>query len=658
MTRKFIPQPRSSSHLGKGLFYALLLHLSSVGPLVALALVWGAREAAEREAQVDVSWETIDPATLPQDLPPLAPEPPPPAPRELRKVPRDEVAKVEPEAPPKPPEPETPPQPEPPPPPEPEAPRPPQERYHQKVVELDPDNEAPPPDQADYLANKNSRTDKETRAQDTNLEKERRGEQTSSPSTQKADRPGDDKDEIAQLEETPSKTGRRAPAVTPRAEPQAAASAHGNKPSVLSMRSNTPRTHMITPETVNPNLPLTAEGDLPMPNKSLKSLDDLEGSLGPRVDPRLRLSAQDYEYLFGEHDDAARALADKQRSTHKGRFTQRLEQGRAALENFIPEVQPGNQTALNARAAPFAAFIAAMHRTIHQLWGWGFLDDLAGRPHTDPLNNPNLLTKLEIVLGPDGTIDNVKVIRTSGLSMFDVAAVDVVHSAGPYPEPPREIHSKNGKVYLHWTFHRDERQCATFGAEPYIIDNPPAGSDQVGLANVQPRAAATRASLERLSRDPVPRARARQEEGSSAAHTHSFAHEEPPRGGADSGRAADPLARQTAEAFFQALVRGDVRQMVKQARFPFQNLSGAATPSASVLQNQLGTLVDEIPTPRKLRGVSLHTGGGLRSAGVRPPEAFATNPSTLFAVGVVSGETLIAALTPDAGAWKVAGLFR
>ena len=60
---------------------------------------------------------------------------------------------------------------------------------------------------------------------------------------------------------------------------------------------------------------------------------------------------------------------------------------RAALENFIPEVKPGNQTALNTRAAPFAAFIARMHRSIHKLWGFGFLEDWDELPGSSPLNN-------------------------------------------------------------------------------------------------------------------------------------------------------------------------------------------------------------------------------------------------------------------------------
>src|SRR4029453_9682626 len=113
----------------------------------------------------------------------------------------------------------------------------------------------------------------------------------------------------------------------------------------------------------------------------------------------------------------------------RGRFADRLDKIKSALENFIPEVRPGNQTALNTRAAPFAAFIARMHRSIHELWGFGFLEELEAKPASSPFNNRTLLSKLEIVLNGDGTVDKVTVIRPSGYLPYDVAAIDVVYSA-------------------------------------------------------------------------------------------------------------------------------------------------------------------------------------------------------------------------------------
>jgi hypothetical protein len=63
--------------------------------------------------------------------------------------------------------------------------------------------------------------------------------------------------------------------------------------------------------------------------------------------------------------------------------------------------------------------------------------------------------------------------------MFDVAALDSTTRAAPFGRPPREIVSPDGRVYLHWEFHRNPAiACTTFNARPYML-------------NVQPKPAPT-----------------------------------------------------------------------------------------------------------------------------------------------------------------------
>jgi TonB family protein len=138
---------------------------------------------------------------------------------------------------------------------------------------------------------------------------------------------------------------------------------------------------------------------------------------------------------------------------------------------MVAEVKVGNQTALRSKKHPFARYIATMHREIHRLWAYGFLEQLDTRGGGHPMNDASLWTRLEVVLNGDGTIDNVKVVHYSGLLSFDQAAREIVYAAGPFPNPPRAIKSGNGKIYIHWAFHRNERACGTFGATPYVLDN-------------------------------------------------------------------------------------------------------------------------------------------------------------------------------------------
>jgi outer membrane biosynthesis protein TonB len=472
---------RKRRFFGRGALTALLVHGAILFPLITLAFLLGAREAEEREREVAMTFEEVDPKTLPPDLPPIDPQPtpvlPPPPPQPLAQQPPP------PEQQPPPPE-QQPPEEKPP-----EQQRP--EDQNKKSVDIQVEKEEEPAPNAKFLAEKNSRAEQETRADRTNLEKETKGErEASSPSDRKDPNAGDNEDRIAQTEDRESKNesnANEAARGSRSARPESATSEQDRR-SLLTLRGGQKRQHQVTPETSFPDLPRDPDGVMPLPPENLESMHDLEGAGGQRTP--LRLTAEQYHATFGDDADAAAEFAKKRSTKKAGRFTQHLARMQSAYENFIPEVKPGNQTALNARAAPFAAFIARMHRSIHERWGFGFLVDLESKPTSYPLNNRALVTKLEIVLGGDGTVDKVTIIKPSGQLPFDSAAIDTVYSSGPYSDPPATIRSGNGKIYVHWTFHRDERQCATSGASYYILDNGPgkAGGGSAPPAGREPEA--------------------------------------------------------------------------------------------------------------------------------------------------------------------------
>lgn len=192
----------------------------------------------------------------------------------------------------------------------------------------------------------------------------------------------------------------------------------------------------------------------------------------------LQLSWSQFENTFGaselrEQRDAY--LEQKRSKTRGGNHEVQWRKFRAAIENFVPNVKPGNQTALNAAASPFAAYLAEVHRRIHREFAMRFIRDLplVGGPYDDR----SLFTKLEIVINGNGTLHRTGVVQSSGFLPFDYGAWNAVERAAPYPEPPRKILSGDGRVYFRWGFARDERQCGTFNAEPYILPNigsPPA----------------------------------------------------------------------------------------------------------------------------------------------------------------------------------------
>jgi TonB family protein len=190
----------------------------------------------------------------------------------------------------------------------------------------------------------------------------------------------------------------------------------------------------------------------------------------------LKLSWSQFESTFGS--EQLREQRDAYLEQHRtkslgGQREQDWRKFRAAVENFVDQVKPGNQTALNAAASPFAAYLAEVHRSIHREFAMRFLRSLplVGGAFADS----SLVTRLEIVINQDGTLHQVGVIRTSGFTPFDYGAWNAVMRSAPYPEPPKKILSGDGRVYVRWDFYNNERQCGTFNAEPFILPN--AGGD-------------------------------------------------------------------------------------------------------------------------------------------------------------------------------------
>jgi TonB family protein len=173
------------------------------------------------------------------------------------------------------------------------------------------------------------------------------------------------------------------------------------------------------------------------------------------------------------------ADGERRRSEHRGSWVaSNFERWRSAIENYVSSVKPGNQTALNSARVPFASYLNAMHNRIHPIYAESFLESLDNLPASHPMNDPHLVTSLEIVLTKDGHVQKMGIVRTSGITAFDIAALDAVQRASPYGPAPSAIVSPDGNVYLHWEFHRDEvYACSTMNAKPFLLNVPSKGTD-------------------------------------------------------------------------------------------------------------------------------------------------------------------------------------
>ena len=189
---------------------------------------------------------------------------------------------------------------------------------------------------------------------------------------------------------------------------------------------------------------------------------------------------------------------------HRGSFkANEFQKYRAAIENYDPSVKPGNQTSLNAARVPFASYINKMHNRIHPIFAGGFLGSLGKLSYDDKLSNMSLSAHMELVLdSASGKVIRAGIVRGSGVTAFDVAALSSVKSAGAFGVAPDAIISPDGNVYVHWEFYRDPYYaCTSKFARPYLIksspddDRPPPGPRRPPAANGEERRTAQGAPL-------------------------------------------------------------------------------------------------------------------------------------------------------------------
>ncbi|HET9955477.1 MAG TPA: hypothetical protein VFQ61_13280, partial [Polyangiaceae bacterium] len=194
-----------------------------------------------------------------------------------------------------------------------------------------------------------------------------------------------------------------------------------------------------------------------LPRRKVRGYGDLLGlgaagttanGINLNLTPGLAVNAIGVDQLSRER----RADAARRRSQHLGSWKSTgIERWRSAIENYVASVKPGNQTALNTARSPFASYLASIHNRLHPIFADWFLASLDSLPQSHPMNNPTISTSLEIILDQDeGRIVNMGVTKTSGITAFDIAALDSVQRASPFGAPPREILSPDGNVYLHW----------------------------------------------------------------------------------------------------------------------------------------------------------------------------------------------------------------
>jgi hypothetical protein len=131
---------------------------------------------------------------------------------------------------------------------------------------------------------------------------------------------------------------------------------------------------------------------------------------------------------------------------------------------------PSHSRSLGAAAIPFAMYVNQLHRKLHPQFADGLLTAMDRLPKAHPLQEQSLATTVGLVVrGTDGHLVWRSVLRSSGLTAFDISALRTIDLAAPFDAAPPATLSPDGNVYIQWQLRRDQMACSPVHVRPYLL---------------------------------------------------------------------------------------------------------------------------------------------------------------------------------------------
>ncbi len=128
--------------------------------------------------------------------------------------------------------------------------------------------------------------------------------------------------------------------------------------------------------------------------------------------------------------------------------------GDSRLSEYVSGVQEGQETALSTREFVFFGYFERIRGRLEHAWEPILRQHLLrhykmGRRIASEMDHR---TQVQVVLDAGGKVVDVEIVGESGLDTLDSAAIKAFNEAGPFPNPPRGLFDKDGRVRVRWEF--------------------------------------------------------------------------------------------------------------------------------------------------------------------------------------------------------------
>ena len=206
-------------------------------------------------------------------------------------------------------------------------------------------------------------------------------------------------------------------------------------------------------ERVRPSSPLS--NPYPTPEDGLAPHSDL--ALSP---PPLKKSTQQTEIMTADQSpfvtESKEFKRDLPTDTKSLKAAQLYERSRqiARLRAEIQQLKQAHTrtkhhtyaTGTNAKEYRFASYIEAWRDKVEKFGSLNY-------PEQAIRNNINGELLLDVAINPDGSIQSLRILRSSGKSILDNAAKDIVTMAAPYPPLTKEILKDTDILHISLVWH-------------------------------------------------------------------------------------------------------------------------------------------------------------------------------------------------------------
>jgi hypothetical protein len=137
----------------------------------------------------------------------------------------------------------------------------------------------------------------------------------------------------------------------------------------------------------------------------------------------------------------------------ESREQERSETSYSSTYDYLPEVRPGEETALNTAEFVFYSFYKRVQESIIPVWNREVNNYLKSKPEImENLRKRDYITELEAFFTPEGVFTKAVILKSSGVSALDNSPGLAFSENSPFDNPPKQMISSDGYIRMKWRF--------------------------------------------------------------------------------------------------------------------------------------------------------------------------------------------------------------